>query len=113
MPARRPSENAPSTHSGEYELEEKGRGVAASALQEGLVDSSLPQKLISLLIPPSVRLLLPVRLRRRKVPADHFYRLRSKRRRRALDKGMAPQVLTPPGPGPQKRGNTANTTRVP
>jgi hypothetical protein len=26
---------------------------------------------------------------------------------------MAPQVLTTPGPGPQKRGNTVDTTRVP
>jgi len=29
-----------------------------------------------------------------------------------LDKGMAPQVLTTPGPGPQKRGNTVDTGRV-
>ena len=26
---------------------------------------------------------------------------------------MAPQVLTTPGPGPQKRGNAVDTTRVP
>jgi hypothetical protein len=32
---------------------------------------------------------------------------------RTLDKGMAPQVLTTPGPGPQKRGNTVDTARVP
>jgi hypothetical protein len=30
-----------------------------------------------------------------------------------MDEGMAPQVLTTPGPGPQKRGNAVDTTRVP